>query len=131
MTDPTDEPFGETILLVEDERSVRFVLGESLRRKGYQVMEARNGAEALEILAGGASIDLMITDVVMPEVGGFELVSRVALEHPSVKVLLMSGYTEGDGDVGGNRTLEPGTHFLRKPFSTLQLAQKVREVIEE
>lgn len=120
----------ETILLVEDEESVRFVLSKSLLRKGYQVIEACNGSEALDLLNGEASVDLMITDVVMPEIGGFELVSRVSREHPEVKVLFMSGYTQSDGGIEGHRLLEPGTHFLRKPFSTEMLGQKVREILE-
>ena len=122
---------GETILLVEDEEAVRMVLERSLSRQGYRVVEAANGREALDVLAGGEAVDLMITDVVMPEVGGFELVSRVAREHPDLKVMFMSGYTQSDGGIDGQRLLEPGTHFLRKPFSTELLASKVREILEE
>ena len=130
MSEPGQEQFSETILLVEDEESVRFVLCKSLLRKGYKVIEATNGSEALDVLGRGESVDLMITDVVMPEVSGFELVSRVAKDYPIVKVLFMSGYTQSDGGIEGHRLLDPGTHFLRKPFSTETLGQKVREVLE-
>ena len=130
MIDGPGEAGGETILLVEDEEGVRLVLERSLSRQGYRVVEASNGRQALDILADGESVDLMITDVVMPEVGGFELVSRVAREHPSIKVMFMSGYTQSDGGIEGHRLLEPGTHFLRKPFSTELLAKKVRQILE-
>lgn len=131
MTAPAEALFGETILLVEDEESVRLVLRKALERQGYHVVEARNGREALETLDGGESIALMITDVVMPEVGGFELANQAAREYPDIKVLFMSGYTQSDGGIDGHRILDPGTHFLRKPFSTELLARKVREIIEE
>lgn len=129
----SEEPTGalETILLVEDEATVRLVLERSLSRKGYRVVEAANGREALDLLSAGESVDLMITDVVMPDIGGFELAGRVARQHPAVKVMFMSGYTQSDGGIDGQRLLEPGTHFLRKPFSTELLAQKVREILQE
>ena len=131
MSGARDTGVVKTILLVEDEEAVRVVLERSLSRKGYRVVEATNGREALDVLAAGEAVHLMITDVVMPEVGGFELASRVAREHPEIKVLFMSGYTQSDGGIDGHRLLEPGTHFLRKPFSTELLAQKVREILEE
>jgi len=131
LTEDLAEGAGESILLVEDEETVRLVLERSLSRRGYRVVEASNGRQALDILADGESVDMMITDVVMPEMGGFELVNRVAREHPAVKVLFMSGYTQSDGGIEGHQLLEPGTHFLRKPFSTELLARKVREILEE
>ena len=124
----------ETILLVEDDESVRFVLRQSLAKKGYAVLEAVNGAKALEAIEsceGSEEIDLVVTDVVMPEMGGFELAARLAQSHGGIKVLLMSGYTQTDGGIGGNRILADGTHFLRKPFSTEVLARKVREMLDE
>jgi len=131
LTEVSETLCGETILLVEDEESVRLVLRKALERQGYHVIEAHNGREALERLDGGESIALMITDVVMPEVGGFELANQVAREHPEIKVVFMSGYTQSDGGIDGQRILDPGTHFLRKPFSTELLARKVREIIAE
>ncbi len=120
-----------TILLVEDDHSVRFVLHRSLLKMGYRVVEATNGSEALELLQDCGPLDLIITDVVMPEIGGFELVSRLPPEFRQVKVLFMSGYTGGDGGIDGQRILEPGTHFLRKPFSVELLQKKVREMLNE
>lgn len=130
MEASADRP-AERILLVEDEDGVRLVLRKSLERLGYGVLEARNGREALEILGGAEHVELMITDVVMPDMGGFELVHQATREHPQVKVIVMSGYTQSDGGIDGHRILDAGTHFLRKPFSTDLLASKVREVIEE
>lgn len=125
------EPIGsETLLVVEDDESVRFVLRQSLSKKGYRVLEAHNGSAALEVIEV-ETIDLVVTDVVMPEMGGFELATRLNQRHSSIKVLLMSGYTESDGGIGGNRVLAPGTHFLRKPFSTELLAEKVRAMLDE
>ena len=120
-----------TILLVEDDHSVRFVLHRSLLKMGYRVIEAANGGEALELLQESEAVDLIITDVVMPDIGGFELISRLPSEFREVKVLFMSGYTAIDGDIDGQRILEPGTHFLRKPFSTELLGKKVREILAE
>ncbi len=121
----------ETILLVEDDHSVRFVVHRSLLKMGYRVIEATNGSEALELLQESGAVDLIITDVVMPDIGGFELVSRLPPEFRDIKVLFMSGYTGTDGGIDGQRILDPGTHFLRKPFSTELLAKKVREVLSE
>jgi two-component system cell cycle sensor histidine kinase/response regulator CckA len=121
----------ETVLLVEDDHSVRFVLHRSLLNMGYRVIEATNGSEALELLQIGGAIDLIITDVVMPDIGGFELISRLPDEYRGTKVLFMSGYTGSDGGIDGQRILDPGTHFLRKPFSTETLGNKVREVLAE
>ena len=125
MSDPA------TILLVDDDHSVRFVLHRSLLNMGYRVIEATNGSEALELLQEGGEIDLIITDVVMPDIGGFELIKRLPPEYAEAKVLFLSGYTGTDGGIDGQRILEPETHFLRKPFSTELLATKVREVLDE
>ena len=119
----------ETILLVDDDHSVRFVLHRSLLNMGFRVIEATNGSEALELLHDAGTVDLIITDVVMPDIGGFELVKRLPPEYCDVKVLFMSGYTGTDGGIDGQRILDPGTHFLRKPFSTELLGKKVREVL--
>lgn len=121
----------DTILLVEDDESVRFVLSQSLSRMGYQLLEAENGSIALEILESGHRVDLVVTDVVMPVMGGFELAAQLARKHAGVKVLLISGYTQMDGAIAGNRVLADGTHFLRKPFSTEVLERKLREMLDE
>lgn len=131
MTDDAIAPGKEVILLVEDDESVRHVLCQSLTKKGYSVLEAIHGAEALAAIEGGEAVELVVTDVVMPVMGGFELATRLARSHGGIKVLLMSGYTQSDGGIGGNRILAEGTHFLRKPFSTELLARKVREMFDE
>ena len=119
-----------TILLVEDEEAVRELVGDSLRNNGYTVLEAENGAQALEISEKHPSrIHLMITDVVMPGMSGRELAQRLSARHSHVKVLFMSGYT--DNAVLHQGVLEAQTFFLQKPFSAEDLARKVRELLED
>ncbi len=121
----------DTILLVEDDDSVRLVLSQSMSKMGYRLLEAENGSIALDLLESGRSVDLVVTDVVMPVMGGFELAAQLARKHAGVKVLLISGYTQMDGGIAGNRVLADGTHFLRKPFSTEVLERKLREILAE
>ena len=119
-----------TVLLVEDEDAVRLFGARALRNKGYEVIEAKNGEEALEILKTDAdSIDLLITDVVMPGVDGPTLIRQVRIDHPGMKVIFISGYTED----AFRKNLDEGevVHFLPKPFSLQQLAGKVKEVMQE
>lgn len=120
----------ETILLVEDDAEVRNVLRLSLLKMGYRVLEAVNGRAALGLLEQDDPIDLLISDVVMEDIGGFELVSRLPRSRAALKVLYISGYTASDGGIAGDQILAPGTHFLRKPFSMELLENKVREVLE-
>jgi len=117
-----------TVLLVEDEDAVRLFGSRALRNKGYRVLEAGDGEEALDVInEWGAPIDLIITDVMMPGMDGHTLVRLVQEELPNIKVILMSGYAEEaiPGGFGGDPTL----HFLPKPFSLQELAGKVKEVI--
>jgi signal transduction histidine kinase len=119
----------ETILIVEDEAAVRRMAARALAAQGYAVLEAENGAEALEVLArGGSPIDLVLTDVVMPLVNGRELGERLAVERPGLRVLFMSGYT--DDDIVRRGLLRPGSPFLQKPFMPGDLSRKVREVLD-
>jgi signal transduction histidine kinase/ActR/RegA family two-component response regulator len=119
----------ETLLLVEDEASVRTASQQFLTRSGYNVLEARDGEDALHASRRHhGPIHLMITDVVMPRMGGPKLAERLADERPDMKVLFVSGYAE-------NTVLQHGkvgvtTRFLQKPFSLKMLAKKVREVLE-
>jgi CheY-like chemotaxis protein len=119
----------ETVLLVEDEESVRELVREALEARGYNVCSARNGNEALAIATRQQwKIDLMITDVVMPGMGGRELATRMAAVRPGTKVLYLSGYTEDA--IVHHGVLDAGTAFLQKPFTLDALACKVREVLE-
>ena len=119
----------ETILLVEDEESVRELIAEALRAQGYNLLIAANGQEALALAApANCHIDLMITDVVMPNMGGRELANRLAQSRPQMRVLYLSGYTEDA--IVHQGVLDPGTLFLQKPFSLDALAGKVREILE-
>jgi signal transduction histidine kinase/ActR/RegA family two-component response regulator len=119
----------ETILLVEDELAVRSLARDVLQGQGYTVMEARDGRHALEIceLRFGA-IDLLLTDVVMPGIGGRELAARLAELRPAMPVIYMSGYT--DTAVVQHGVLDPGTTFLQKPFTPDALARKIRQVLD-
>ena len=119
----------ETVLLVEDEDAVRTLASRVLAEQGYVVLEARNGREALDVLERpDHGVQLVLTDVVMPDMGGVELSARVARAHPDMRIVYMSGYTEGD-------KLQPGLRnspypFLQKPFSPENLAVRIRETLD-
>jgi two-component system cell cycle sensor histidine kinase/response regulator CckA len=117
-----------TILLVEDEDAVRLFSARALRNKGYKVVEAKSGEAALELISGGAAnIDLLITDVVMPQMDGTTLIKHVRERRPEMKVICISGYAE---EAFRNRLdSAESVHFLPKPFSLDQLAGKVKEVM--
>jgi nitrogen-specific signal transduction histidine kinase len=126
-----DFPQGdETILLVEDEDSLRNLTAKVLRDQGYMVFEAANGDEAMGLARELAhkKIHLVLTDLVMPQMGGKELVEQFKLLHPDTRILFISGYT--DGIMIHQASLKPGTPFLQKPFSPMELARKVREVLD-
>jgi PAS domain S-box-containing protein len=119
----------ETILFVEDEESVRELVGEYLRTRGYQIIEASDGVQALELAAKHeGAIHLLITDVVMPRLSGRELATRLAAKRPGLKILYISGYT--DDSIFRHGVLEGGMAFLQKPFNLKSIAQKVREVLD-
>ncbi|HTS35080.1 MAG TPA: PAS domain S-box protein [Candidatus Solibacter sp.] len=118
----------ETVLLVEDEESVRQLVRETLESRGYHVVEAENGKAGLEAAAKiQESIDLLITDVVMPGMSGHELAQQLLKIRPETKVLYLSGYTEDT--VVSDGGIESGTAFLQKPFTLQNLSRKVREVL--
>jgi len=118
----------ETILLVEDEESVRELVRDTLAAKGYQVIDADNGESGLAAaVAHNGKIELVITDVVMPGMGGRELVKQLTQSRPATKVLYLSGYTEDA--IVSDGSIEKGTAFLQKPFTLQNLSRKVREVL--
>jgi signal transduction histidine kinase/ligand-binding sensor domain-containing protein/ActR/RegA family two-component response regulator len=119
----------ETVLLVEDEPLVRDIAKSALSDQGYEVLEAEHGEEALALARGhGAEIQLVLTDVVMPKMGGRELVEQLRKVRPAIRVLYMSGYTAASIDE--QDVVEPGTSFLRKPFALAEMLGKVREVLD-
>ncbi|HEX8843744.1 MAG TPA: PAS domain S-box protein [Pyrinomonadaceae bacterium] len=118
----------ETILLVEDEEMVRDIASQALEQSGYRVLVASDTLHALELCREHAErIDLMLTDVVMPQMSGRVLAERVAPLRPEMRVLYMSGYT--DDHIVHHGVLEEGMNFIEKPFTADQLARKVREVL--
>ncbi|HKN68003.1 MAG TPA: ATP-binding protein [Gemmatimonadaceae bacterium] len=126
LTPPAGGP--ERILLVEDEPNVRRIARRILERNGYTVLEASNGVEALRLLERRQEpIALVLTDLVMPEMGGRELASKLRIVSPTSRVLFMSGYTEDA--VLRQSVMEPGAVFLDKPFTFDTLIRKVREAL--
>ena len=119
----------ETILLVEDADPVRALAREVLHKSGYTILEARHGLEALVVAEQfKGKIDLLVTDVVMPQMGGPELAKLLRAARPETKVLYLSGYT--DDAVFRHGLLEGETAFVQKPFAMTALARKVREVLD-
>ncbi len=121
--DRTTAPARETILLVEDEPAVRQLFAQALIRAGYRVYEARNGQEAMKVFdQHGESIDLLLTDMRMPYMGGAELAQHLRARRRTLKLLCVSGYPGGGAELT--------TDFLAKPFSRDDLLNKVREVLD-
>jgi two-component system cell cycle sensor histidine kinase/response regulator CckA len=123
-------PGDETILLVEDETVVRHLVAEILESSGYTVLQAGDGPSALELLRRHSdTLDLLVTDVVMPGMSGPEVAQAVTSMRPGTQVLYTSGYT--DSAIGHHGVLEPGIAFLQKPFSADDLTRKVRVLLDE
>jgi len=118
----------ETVLVVEDSDELRKLTKRMLARKGYSVLVAANAAEALPLFDRNPAIDLVLTDVVMPEVSGPALAKQLVKQRPTVAVLYMSGHTASD--IVHHGVLLPGIAFLQKPFSSEALGQKIREVLD-
>ncbi len=117
----------ETILLAEDQDGIRDLVREFLQRKGYRVLFATDGEDALRIAnEHKISVDLLLTDLVMPNVGGRDLAHRLRQSHPRVKVLFMSGYAEPA--ISGGQ--DGGAPVLQKPFLLDALAHKIRELLD-
>ena len=128
---PIIEPVSgtETILLVEDEESVRELVSKVLQRNGYTILEARHGEEAVDLCTKfEGDIHLLVTDVVMPRMSGREVAETLQPTRPTMKVLYLSGYT--DDEVVRHGVLESMTAFLQKPFTPDALARKVRDVLD-
>jgi signal transduction histidine kinase/ligand-binding sensor domain-containing protein len=119
----------ERLLVVEDEPQVRAMAARALSERGYQVLTAGDGEEALQVLAGTeVPIALLLTDVIMPRMGGVELAARMARQRPGLPVLFMSGYV--DSTVGAQGGLPEGAALLHKPFTPSALAARVREALD-
>lgn len=116
----------ETILVVEDEEELRSAIVDSLRSGGYRVIHAAHGKHALEIAEGLHSLDLLVTDVVMPQMGGTEIVPTIRKKFPNLKAIYISGYADG---MVNSAALDADTIFLSKPFSLRTLASQVRELL--
>jgi CheY-like chemotaxis protein len=127
----TSPPQGtETVLLVEDEATVRSVAREVLQMVGYTVLEAATGEEALQrVEQHSGPIHLLVTDVVMPGMDGRELAVRLMINYPAMQVLYLSGYT--DEAIAHHRVLQAGIELLHKPFTPEALARRVREVLDQ
>ena len=118
----------ETILLVEDEPSVRRLVSQMLQLTGYTVLEASNGPEALGLMDQvGQPVDLLLTDIVMPSMSGGTLAQHLSRRHPKMRVLFTSGYMD---DVVVQEVVAMGAQFLPKPFTLEGLTQKVRQVLD-
>jgi PAS domain S-box-containing protein len=133
--DPSPEPItagprgSETVLLVEDNDAVRRMAREALHRFGYRVVEARNGEAALGVVADNLDrIAIVLTDVVMPLMGGRELAARLRARRPDLKIIFTSGYA--NDTVVGQSVLELGAMFIQKPFSPAQLGRTVRAALD-
>jgi PAS domain S-box-containing protein len=128
--DNTEIPLGSaTILLAEDEDRVRIALADSLRRAGYTVFEAKNGVEAMTIAEKqGEGIHVLVSDLIMPEMGGFELAEHMADLYPHIKTLFITGYMD-DMKESETRLAPANAQYLNKPFTPRKLAEKINELL--
>jgi CheY-like chemotaxis protein len=118
----------ETVLLVEDEEIVRELVCSMLEMQGYEVLSAENGKDALSLLKTyEGPLDLLLTDVVMPDMNGKELYERISRAYPDLGTIYMSGYSENV--IAYHGVLKPGVNFIQKPFSVNDLAARIREVL--
>ncbi len=120
---------GETVMVVDDEPTVRMLVAEILHELGYQCIEASDGVTGLKLLQSGARIDLLVTDVGLPGgMNGRQMADAARLDRPDLKVLFITGYAENA--VVGNGHLDPGMHVMTKPFAMEALGGRIRELIE-
>jgi CheY-like chemotaxis protein len=116
-----------TVLVVDDDDALRRLTERLLTRQGFKVLLAANASEAVDVVATNPSIDVVLTDVVMPGASGPELTQQLVGDHPTLKVIYMSGYTEDA--IVHHGVLRPGIAFLNKPFTSQTLVEKIREVL--
>jgi two-component system cell cycle sensor histidine kinase/response regulator CckA len=126
---PLRSGVGVSVLVVDDEGAVRRFVVRDLEREGYGVLEARDGAEALEMIRGGtASYDVVVSDIVMPRLNGVELMQALASSHPDLPVILMSGYaTDALSELG----IVAPCSILAKPFPPERLLEEVHRCIHQ
>jgi len=121
----------ETILVAEDQPDLRWMICQFLQGLGYSVLEAKDGGDAVALAEQyKGTIDVLLTDIVMPHIRGSEVARQVGASRPDMKVIFMSGYTEGEFNTVPDENLGPGTTLLQKPFELDSLALKIREVLE-
>lgn len=126
---PSHSSGTETLLIVENEGAIRNLLQMALRKDGYTVLAAESGREALEIVRDhDGAIHLLITDVMMPDMDGPELVRQLATVRPGTRTLFMSGYM--DEALGEHGILPMHVNFIQKPFSPRAIAEKVRDILD-
>jgi len=118
----------QTVLVVEDQEGVRELAKRLLERQGYTVLVAADASEALRLFEQNPSIDVLLTDVVMPGASGPDLTKQLMEQRPALKVIYMSGYTEDA--IVHHGVLKPGIAFLHKPFTSETLGRKIRDVLE-
>jgi len=119
---------GERILLVEDDRQVRAIVTRMLTQRGFDVTAASGGEEAMARSKAPARFDLILSDLVMPDVSGAELAEALRVEQPSAAVLFMSGYS--DIVVRRDGAMDPGSAFIEKPFSSDELIRRIRSLLD-
>jgi DNA-binding response OmpR family regulator len=120
---------GETVLVVDDEPTIRMLIGDTLAELGYQAIEVADAASGLKVLESDVNIDLLITDVGLPGgMNGKEMADAARAKRPKLKVLFITGYAENAAITNGH--LEPGMDVMSKPFSMDKLAARIRSIIE-
>lgn len=119
----------ETILVVEDDATIRKLIHDVLHRQGYTLLRAQNGQEALGLSSRHTGpLHLLLTDVILPGMSGKELAAQLSQSHPDLKVIFMSGYT--DDIISSSGELSQNVNFLQKPFSFMDMTRKVRDVLD-
>jgi DNA-binding response OmpR family regulator len=113
------------VMVVDDEPMIRKMVASALSTSGYRVVDAESPEQAISMMDSHPALELLVTDVVMPEVGGCELAERMRLKKPRLKVLFMSGFAPGSG----KNMLEQGSEFLQKPFRISDLLDRVRRIL--